>query len=79
MEIKVLGMGCASCNKLVESVKQAVKELGIDTEVKKIEDVAEIMRYGVMKTPALVVNEKVKAFGNLLSVAEVKAILQSEQ
>jgi len=79
MEIKVLGMGCASCNKLAESVKQAVKELGIDTEVKKIEDVAEIMRYGIMKTPALVVNGKVKAFGNLLSVAEVKAILQSDQ
>lgn len=79
MEIKVLGMGCASCKKLEENVRLAVKELGLDAEVSKIEDMAAIMGYGVLKVPALVINEKVKSYGKVLSVGEAKAIIGNER
>jgi small redox-active disulfide protein 2 len=76
MEIKVLGPGCANCKKLVQNVKEAVNELGIEADVQKVEDIAEIMSYGVMSTPGLVVDGVVKSSGRALSVSEIKEILK---
>ena len=76
MTIKVLGMGCAKCTKLVENVKAAIVEMGVEAQVEKVEDISKIMAYGVMSTPGLVVDEKVVSKGKLLSVEEVKKILK---
>jgi small redox-active disulfide protein 2 len=76
MIIKILGSGCSNCKKLYDNVKEAVKELGIDATVEKIEDFKEIMAYGVMKTPALVVNDKVKVMGRVLKVEDIKKYLK---
>ena len=75
MVIKVLGSGCASCKKLESNVKEAVKDLGIDAVVEKVEDFKEIAAYGVMKTPAIVVDEQVKAMGRVPSVEDIKKYL----
>ncbi len=72
MNIKVLGSGCDKCKKLEANVKEAISSLGIEATVEKIEDFKLIMTYGVMQTPALVIDEKVKSVGKLLSVDEVK-------
>jgi small redox-active disulfide protein 2 len=76
MVIKVLGSGCANCKKLEENVREAVNELGIDATIEKVEDFAEIMKYGVMKTPALVVNEKVVIMGRVAKADEIKKHLK---
>jgi small redox-active disulfide protein 2 len=75
MIIKVLGSGCASCKKLEENTKKAVEELGIDATIEKVEDFKKIMAYGVMKTPALVVDEKVKIMGRVPTAEEIKKYL----
>lgn len=76
MKIKVLGTGCASCKTLEKSTRLAVDEMGVDAEVKKIEDIVEIMGYGVMRTPALVIDEKVVMYGKTPSVKEIIEIIQ---
>lgn len=75
MVIKVLGSGCASCKKLEANAKEAVKELQLDAEIKKVEDFKDIMAYGVMKTPALVIDEEVKGMGRVLSTEDIKKLL----
>ena len=75
MVIKILGPGCANCKKLEENVRQAVSELGIDAVIEKVTDFKDILSYGVMKTPALVVDEKVKVMGRIVSAEEVKKYL----
>lgn len=75
MKIKVLGTGCANCKKLEANVREAVKELGIDATIEKVEDFKEIMAYGVMKTPALVVDEQVKVMGRVPAVEDLKKYL----
>ena len=75
MEIKVLGSGCPKCKKLTQLVEKAVEESGIDATVSKVEDINDIMEYGVMVTPALVVNEKVVMAGKLPKVDEIKKLL----
>lgn len=75
MIIKILGSGCSKCKKLEANTKEAVKEMGIEASVEKIEDIHAIMKYGVMSTPALVVDEEVKIAGKLLSKDEVKKYL----
>lgn len=77
MIIKVLGSGCASCVRLEETARHAVAELGIDATVEKVTDLNDIVSYGVMTTPALVVDEKVRLAGRVPSADEVKRILQS--
>ncbi|MHB1394865.1 MAG: thioredoxin family protein [Clostridia bacterium] len=72
MVIKVLGSGCMNCNKLEANAREAVKELGIDATVEKVENFKDILAYGVMKTPALVVDEQVKVMGRVASVEEIK-------
>lgn len=75
MTIKILGTGCTSCKKLEENAKAAVKALGLEATVEKVEDVQKIIGYGVMKTPALVVDEQVKSMGKVLSPDEIKKFL----
>lgn len=72
MIIKVLGSGCANCKKLEENTKKAVKELGINATIEKVQDFKEIMKYGVMKTPALVVDEKVVVMGKVAKGDEIR-------
>lgn len=76
MIIKVLGTGCTKCKNLEENAKEAVKELGLDATIEKVEDIVTIMKYGVMKTPALVVDEKVVIKGRLAKTDEIKELLQ---
>ncbi len=73
MIIKILGTGCPKCKKLEETARKAISELGIEAAIQKVTDLNEIMDYGVMMTPALVINEKVVSTGKLLSVADIKA------
>jgi small redox-active disulfide protein 2 len=75
MKIEILGTGCTKCKALEEDVKKAVAQIGGFHEVKKVEDIVEIMNYGVMSTPALVVDGEVKSVGKLLSVDEIVKIL----
>ncbi len=75
MKIEVLGTGCAKCKTLYENVKKALKESGKNAEVVKVEDIPSIMKYGVMSTPALVIDGQVKFSGKLASVAEIMGML----
>lgn len=75
MEIKILGTGCANCLNLEKAARQAVAELNLVATVVKEEDIAKIMGYGIMRTPGLVVNEKVMVYGRVPSVNEIKEIL----
>jgi len=76
MKIEILGTGCAKCKTLEEVAKQAVAKVGGFHEVKKVEDIVEIMNYQVVSTPALVIDGVVKSTGKLLSVDEVVALMQ---
>lgn len=76
MTIKVLGTGCDKCKKLEANVREAVKNMSLDASVEKVEDFKAIMAYGVMQTPALVVDEQVKSIGRVLNVEEVKEYLK---
>ncbi len=75
MEIKILGTGCSSCKNLEKATREAIAELKLDASVVKEEDIVKIMSYGVMRTPALVVNEKVVMYGRVPSVNEIKELL----
>ncbi len=75
MEIKILGTGCSKCRALEKSITETVKQMQIDAEVTKVEDIVEIMKYGVMTTPALVVNNKILLAGRVPSVNELKKLL----
>lgn len=74
--VKVLGSGCAKCNELEANAKEALAELGMDTEIDHVTDFAQIAAYGVMTTPALVVNGKVVSVGKILKKDEIIKILQ---
>ena len=76
--IKILGSGCQKCEKLEESVKKAVIELNLNLPISHITDFTQIASYGVMSTPALVLNGEVISFGKVLSVEEVKHILSNK-
>jgi small redox-active disulfide protein 2 len=79
MEIKVLGPGCANCIKMEELAKQAVKELGIEAAVVKITDIAQIAMHGILSTPGLIVNGKIKHSGKPLpSLEKVKELIKGE-
>jgi small redox-active disulfide protein 2 len=72
MKIEVLGMGCSNCNRLYENVLEAVKQSGKEAQVAKVEDIKKIMGYGVMSTPALVIDGVVKVSGKVPKVEEIK-------
>ncbi len=71
MNIKVLGGGCCKCENLLEAVKEAVAEKGINAEIEYITDMAKIMEYGIMSTPALMIDNKVVSMGRVLKAKEV--------
>lgn len=75
MEIKVLGPGCMKCRTLEKNTKEALKELGINAEVKHVTDFKQITSYGVFMTPGLVVDGKVKLAGKVASKDEIKKLL----
>jgi small redox-active disulfide protein 2 len=74
--IKVLGTGCPNCKNLEKAAINAVAELNVDANIEKVEDIQKIMAYGIMRTPALVINEKVALSGRVPGVAELKEIIQ---
>lgn len=74
--IKILGSGCKNCDVLADNTYQAVKQLGISAQVEKVTDFAVIAQYGVMSTPALVVNEEVASYGKVLKPEEIARILE---
>ena len=79
MDIKVLGPGCANCHKMEELANAAVKELGIEAKIEKITDIAQIAMHGILSTPGLIVNGKIKHSGNPLpSLEKVKELIKGE-
>ena len=75
MEIKILGSGCTKCNTLEKLTREVVEKNGINATVSKVEDIYQIMKYGVMTTPALVVDENVVIKGYVPSADEIKEVL----
>lgn len=75
LSVKVLGSGCASCHTLLEHTETAVKNMGLSVSVEYITDMKKVMEYGVMRVPALVVNEKVVSMGKVLKPADIEKLL----
>lgn len=73
-----MGMGCPNCKRLYAAVQEAVKELGIEAEVIYVTDIQEIMKVGIMRTPGLVIDGKVKAAGQIPALQELKQMVQDE-
>ena len=78
MNIKILGTGCANCKKLQAVTEEVIREMGLPATIEKVEEMKDIMGYGVMKTPAIVINEKVKASGRIPGKEEIRKFIQSE-
>ena len=74
--VKVLGSGCAKCNALEQAAREALAELGMETTIDHVTDFTQIAAYGVMSTPALVVDGKVVSYGKVLKKDEAKALIQ---
>lgn len=77
-KIEVLGTGCPKCQATVRNAEQAVRELGIEAEIVKVQDLSKIMARGIMMTPALAIDGEVVASGHIATVAEIKRYLQGE-
>lgn len=75
-KIQILGTGCPKCKTLTANAEQAAKEIGIEYEIEKVQDINDIVSFGVMSTPALVVDGKVLASGKLLSPDEIQNLLK---
>ena len=75
-KIQILGTGCPKCKKLAECAEQAAKELGIEYELEKVTKIADIMKFGVMVTPALVIDGKVKVAGKVPAIEELKEMIK---
>ena len=78
MNIKVLGTGCARCKALDKATRKAVEELNLNATIEKVEDIQKIMEYAVMRTPALVIDEKVLLSGQVPKVSELKELLTNK-
>ena len=79
MDIKILGTGCANCKKLHQTTERAVAQSGVTAVITKVEDVPSIMKYGVMSTPALVIDETVVSAGRLPDIAQVSTWLTTAE
>jgi len=79
MTIKVLGSGCANCKNLEKRTREALQELSMNAELEKVEDYQMIASYGIMRTPGLVIDEKVVASGYVPTVEKIKELLQTGQ
>jgi len=77
LHIKVLGSGCANCHKVEELTKQAVAQLGIEAQVELVTDMQEMLRYGVMSTPAIVINDKVVSAGRVPALSQITTMITS--
>ncbi len=75
MDIKILGTGCPKCNSLEKITRKALDKAGIEAQIEKVEDIMEIMEYGIMRTPGLVINGEVKIAGRLPSEKEITELL----
>jgi len=75
MDIKVLGSGCAKCKTLEKLTRDAIAETGVTAEIEKVEDMFKILSFGVMSTPALVINQKVVLSGRIPSMTELKELI----
>ena len=74
-KIQILGTGCPKCKKLAENAEAAVKALGVECQIEKVTKINDIMQYGVMMTPALAVDGKVKVVGKVASTDDIKSML----
>jgi small redox-active disulfide protein 2 len=74
-KLQILGTGCPKCKKLAENAEKAIAEVGLDYEVEKVTDIQKIMAFGVMMTPALAIDGKIKVVGKVPSVEEIKKLL----
>lgn len=79
MKIQILGTGCPKCKQLMANVEQAVKQAGIDAEIEKVDNIAEIMKFGIMTTPGLAIDGEVKSAGKVLSSEEIKKLIAAER
>lgn len=77
MIIKILGTGCPKCKKLEENARQAISSLSGDITIEKVTDLNQIMNFGVMITPALVIDEEVKSVGKVLSPDDIKKLIEN--
>jgi small redox-active disulfide protein 2 len=75
-KVQILGTGCPKCKKLFEAARAAVQQAGVEAEVSKVEDINEILKYGVMMTPALAIDGTVKAVGRVPRVEEIVAMIK---
>ena len=75
MNIKILGTGCANCQHLERTTKDAIRELGIDAKIEYVKDIKKIMEYPILSTPGLVIDEEVVCFGRIPSKAEVTTFI----
>ena len=75
MKIEILGTGCSKCDKLEKNLEAALRELNIDATVEKVDNLAQIVSHGVMTTPALIIDGKVKAIGKVPSIKDIKKLL----
>lgn len=76
MKILILGPGCQRCQALADNAKKAAQELGMDADIEKVKEMGKIMSFGVMSTPAIVIDGQVKGAGKLFTVEEIKKMLQ---
>jgi len=75
MKLEILGTGCRKCQRLYERTKKAVLETGVDAEVSKVEELENIIAYGIMKTPALAIDGKVVIVGRVPDISEIKELI----
>jgi len=78
MEIKVLGSGCANCKKLLENVEVACKELSVEANILYVTDYLEIANAGLLRTPGLIINDKIVSYGKVLKSEDVKKLILIE-
>jgi small redox-active disulfide protein 2 len=79
MKVQILGTGCAKCRALTANAEKAIAELGLDAQIEKVEKIADIARMGVMMTPALAIDGRVVATGQLLPPSRIRELLQAER
>jgi len=78
MNIKILGGGCANCDKLEANVKEAIKQLGVEATFEKVKDPKQYSLYGILKTPGLVIDDKVVSYGRVTSVEDIIKLIQKQ-
>lgn len=76
MKIQILGTGCPKCKQLTQHAEEAIRALGLNAEIEKITQINDIMKFGIMMTPALAIDGNVKSVGKVLSPEEIKGMLQ---